>query len=328
MQKKLDMILKIILFLAFIYFFINLHFDLRPTIMKPFYSLSLFEEIFFSMIIELAILGCFFLFPPFGLITYYLIYRRTLKNQIRKNSKFEKQNLQYCREHLNHLAPSLLSYLQDFKIEFENDISAHILKLLYEHYLVEENGFFKIENKDTSSLSNSDKIILEIIKDKKIITSKQKEYEQAIEQETKEHKLITYKDLKLKNLLSTFFSLLIPVIAINSFVLIYTSQNIENASILLIFIDLALIGLSVFLFIYMFIRIFSIMNSKTNIIRTKKGNQILKNSLELKKFLNDFSNLEHSTWKEVYTRDYYLIYAVVLGINKKIPKEIMKMLDI
>lgn len=46
-------------------------------------------------------------------------------------------------------------------MEFENDISVHILKLLYEHYLVEENGHFKLENKDTSSLSNFDKILLE-----------------------------------------------------------------------------------------------------------------------------------------------------------------------
>ncbi len=327
MQKKLDMMLKIILFLAFIVFFTNFHFDLRPTIMESFGTISPFQEILFSTIIELVFLGCFFLFPPFGLITYYLIYRKTLKNRIRKNSKFEKQNLQYCREHLNHLAPSLLSYLQDFKIEFEKDISAHILKLLYEHYLVEESGNFKIENKDTSSLSNSDKIILEIIKDKKISANKQKEYEQTIEQETKKHKLITYKNLEIKKLLYTFFGFLIPAIAIDLFVFVYTFHNIENASIMLIFIDLALIGLVVFLFIYMFIRIYSMLSCKTNIIRTKKGNQILKNSLELKNFLTDFSNLEHSTWLEVYTRDYYLIYAVVLGINKKIPKEIMKMLE-
>lgn len=119
---------------------------------------------------------------------------------------------------------------------------------------------------------------------------------------------------------------MIPAIIIDSFSFVYTFQNIENVSILLIFIDLALIGLVAFLLIYMFIRIYSMINHKTNIIRTKKGNQILKNFLELKNFLNDFSNLDYSTWKEVYTRDYYLIYAVVLGINKKIPKEIMKML--
>lgn len=61
--------------------------------------------------------------------------------------------------------------------------------------------------------------------------------------------------------------------------------------------------------------------------RTIKVKGLLKSIYGLKNFLLDFGNLEEKNYKEVYTRDYYLIYAVALGLNDNIPVEIMKMIS-
>ena len=329
MQKKVDFLLKLGMFffsiLVIFYFVVGMkaeHFIINDV---P-YSITQTENIILSFVFALIFLFVFFSVPPFGFITYYLIYRTITQNKIRKNSKFEQKNLEYCREHLNNLSPSLLSYLDNFELEYEKDICAHILKLIYEKYISIENNQFIITNKDTNMLSQSDLFILNSIKARKINFMFKNQYEKVIEQEAKEQNLITNKNEQTGKFILQFFGLNFLTVFFGQFAIAFTIKNIQNFSFIFILIDIVLMFLPGIIMVYMFIKIFIAFHSKYNLIRTKKGNQILKNAKGLKKFLQDFSNLDNSTWKEVYTRDYYLIYAVVFGINEKIPKEIIEML--
>lgn len=329
MQKKIDFLLKLGMFVfsCFIicWFVIGMKAD-SFIINDISYSITKTENMILSFIFALVFLLVFFSVPPFGFITYYLIYRTVTQNKIRKNAKFEQQNLEYCREHLNKLSPALLSYLDNFQLEYEKDISAHILKLVYEKYITINNNQLIITNKNTNTLSESDLFVLNAIKTKKINFIFKNEYEKIIEKEAKEQKLIVNKGVEAKNFIVQFFGMIFLITIIGQFALFFIIKTINQFSIILILIDIILMFLPVILIVYVIIKSFIIFHSKSNLIRTKNGNKILKNALELKKFLQDFSTLNNCSWKEVYTRDYYLIYAVVFGINKQIPKEIMEML--
>lgn len=329
MQKKIDFILKVgmILFSIFIicYFVFGMkaeHFIINDI---P-YSITQTESLILSFIFALIFLFVFFSVPPFGFITYYLIYRTVTQNKIRKNAKFERHNLEYCREHLNKLSPALLSYLDNFELEYEKDICAHILKLIYEKHIVINNNQLIITNKNSNTLSESDLFVLNSIKNKNINVMFKNQYERIIEKEAKEQKLIVNKDIETKNFIIQFFGMFFLIAIIGQLALFFIIKTINQFSIILIFIDIILMFLPAILIVYLLIKSFTIFHSKSNLIRTKHGNKILKNALDLKKFLQDFSTLNNCSWKEVYTRDYYLIYAVVFAINKQIPKEIMEML--
>ncbi len=331
MQKKFDFILKLgmILFSIFIIIFFVVGMKANEFIINDkTFLISSIDNIILSFFFAITFLIFFFSVPPFGFLTYYLIYRSVTQNKIRKNAKFEQKNLEYCREHLNYLSPTILSYLDNFELEYEKDISAHILKLIYEKYIIVENNQLQLSNKEMSNLSESDLFILNIVKKKKINFQDKIQYKNIIENEARNQGLLTNKDITLKKFIGTFFigCFLIPAI-MNLFVFKLANNIDNNISIIYILIIIISIMLPIIAFIYTFVKLFSILNIKTNMIRTKKGNKILKDAIGLKFFIKDFSNLENSSWKEVYTRDYYLIYAIILEINKKIPKEIMEMLS-
>lgn len=324
MQEKIDRFLKIGILIIAVGIFSLFMFDKMAYSSMP--SENFFLTIIFAIIFTLAAL----ISPPLDFILFYLIYRKITKNKIRKNAKFEEQNVTYCREHLNHLSPEILSYLNDFTIEPKKDISAHILKLLYEGYLVEENNHLIITEKNKTALSAQDQLILEMVQDHKIGIIKEQAYERAIETEAREQEFITSKKSELEKLILQFFIFCCsaPIFAV--FITLFTTFFKSNNATIPFFMFFAITIFSLFMTFsvpYFIIKFLILLKAKTNIVRSKKGNQMLKNAIGLKKFLEDFSYLKQSSWKEVYTRDYYVIYAVALGINQKIPKEIMEMLQ-
>lgn len=333
MQKKIDFILKLGIILFAIFIFSICIFGMQTNHLEingTSFTINNVESIAISISIAIVIIIVSFLAPPGNIILIYLIYRSITKNKIRNNAKFEKQNLEYCRDHFNNLSPEMLSYLNDFSIEFEKDISAHILKLLYQKYLIVENEKLIPINKDNPSLSVADHIVLEIVEQRQITTVMKKKYEKAIFEEAKAQGFISFKNSEGIKLGIQFISFLfIFTFLFQMMPTIFQGQILNvlgKFSIFMIFAEFIMILIPSLGMLYFFASFFSLLKYKTNIIRSKKGNQIQKNALGLKKFLRDFSSLDQSSWKEVYTRDYYLIYAVVLGINKKIPKEIIEML--
>lgn len=330
MQKKIDLLLKILLV---IWFVLVLGVCIFGMPIKEFlindnvYTISAFESLIIQIVVGLVIFVVSLISPPFIFITIYLLYRMITQNKIRQNAKFEKENLEYCRDHLNKLSPGIISYLKNFSIEKEKDISAHILKLLYEGYLIEKDDVIKKSNKNTTLLTNSDLEIIRMVEEKDF--SDIRSYELEIEKEAKENGLLTSKNDVLIKFIGKFIGgiMLIPIIIIiiaNIMMSTATQALMGKYEIIVFLLMFILSVVPIIIIIYSIASSMAVFKYKTSIIRTPKGNKLVKNIYGLEKFLKDFSNLEKASYKEVYTRDYFLIYSVVLGINKEIPKEIMK----
>lgn len=61
-----------------------------------------------------------------------------------------------------------------------------------------------------------------------------------------------------------------------------------------------------------------------NYIRTMKGTELLTKAYALKNFLEDFSIIKERNEEEIVLWEYYLIYAVVLGVNVKITDKLIE----
>lgn len=281
--------------------------------------------------ILLTVLLVFFLsliFSPLFLVVGYLIYRKMAKRKIKQNVNFNEPDLNYCRDNLDKLSPGIISYLRDFRNEYKKDISAHVLKLLYEGYLAVDENTIKRSSKDTKELTKTDLEVLKKI-DEGNFNDPYNKYEIYIIEEALLNGLIEVKkpsNKKEKLSASLVFWLLFFV----TFIVILLLESFINN----IFIDIVMFGWIIILFfvfpVYIFTKIFVSVQygeGTSSYVRTAKGEELIKNIHELEKFLLDFGNLSKKSYKEVYTRDYYLIYAVALGINQIIPREIEEMLN-
>ena len=61
-----------------------------------------------------------------------------------------------------------------------------------------------------------------------------------------------------------------------------------------------------------------------NYRRTIKGKKLLNKTYALKNYLKDYSLIKDRTEEELILWEYYLVYAVVLGVNAKIEDEIIE----
>ena len=59
---------------------------------------------------------------------------------------------------------------------------------------------------------------------------------------------------------------------------------------------------------------------------TKKGKKIKKQLCEIKAYLNDFSTMKTKEINEIGLWDEYIIYSVILNENKKITREVWRIL--
>lgn len=82
--------------------------------------------------------------------------------------------------------------------------------------------------------------------------------------------------------------------------------------------------IAVFVLISLYIVIQQIIHINKNYRRTIKGKTLLNKAYALKNYLKDFSLIKNRTEKELVLWEYYLIYAVVLGVNVKIEDKIIE----
>ncbi len=267
-----------------------------------------------------------FIFSPFGLaILIYIIYRVVHTRTIRKNEEHPKFDLKYFREDLKQISPSVVSYLVDFTIDIDRDVPAHLLKLQLDGYIEEQNGKFIVTGKSDDSLKNSDKILLNLVTSDFKNTNKLSEYKNAVTKEMVADKYIQYTMTK-KDIIQLFSTLIIlPLLLVC--LLALSTLVIGNSSSTMLEMILG-ITMVIILCIFSFEPIIFIVRlilfiKYGKIKRTAKGNKLLEQIYGLKNFLSDFTNLDDSTIKEVYLREYYLVYAVVLKVNDIVDDEIL-----
>lgn len=133
--------------------------------------------------------GVIFIFTPFlWIVTLHFIRMLLHMIRIRKNTKI-KRNEQYLyyRNEIDKISPSTIMFASTFDVDIKKSIAATILKLKLAGYIKEDDGKYKCINKDESSLLESEKMVLKLIKSNSFNES---EYKKVIEKEALNSKYI------------------------------------------------------------------------------------------------------------------------------------------
>ena len=130
-----------------------------------------------------------FAFTPFlWIVTIYYI-RKLFKNiRIKKNSIIKKdEHFIYYRDTLNEVSPGIVMFTSSFDIDYKKCISSVLLKLKLMGFIEKKEDTFMVTNKDDSSLLQSEKMVLNLVKTGTLDKLK---YKQTVEKETIDNKYI------------------------------------------------------------------------------------------------------------------------------------------
>lgn len=255
-----------------------------------------------------------------GYIIIKFIYNLTnLKHRMHPKFKIE-----YFRDDLSNVSPGIVSFLVDFKINVDRDISAHILKLMLDGYIEDKNGKYIVTNKDQNYLLDSDKVVLSLVKSNFNDTTLLDEYRKSIIKDCTSIGYIKANNQKKK----LIFMFLIPYITFSLIFLCATfMEHIFNFNSVLGFVLLGILFLLIlatsFCFPWGILIYIFILFKYGSYRRTKEGNILLEQIMGLKNYLEDFSNLDQSNSKELILREYYLVYAIVLEINDQVHDDVL-----
>ena len=119
------------------------------------------------VVFEALLLFFLLIYKNMFIIALYLAYRIPRKRVLKKNSKYEViDNIEYYRERFIDITPSEISLITDLEIETKKDFAATVLDLYNRGYIDFKDTDLIVIEKDTSSLKESSKFCLDIIKNK------------------------------------------------------------------------------------------------------------------------------------------------------------------
>lgn len=383
-KKKIRIILNILLILIpIIYIVLCLIIRAEPFDFENHYSVE--YMIYRGEYILYA--GLIFLFTPFIWIIVVHFAKMIFNSiRVRKNAIIKRdEEYIYYRGDLDKVSPSIIMFTSTFDVDMKKSISATILKLKLTGYIKENIDSYIYTNKDESNLLESEKMVLNLIRNNYFDKGK---YKEVIKQETLNNKYI------VKNCGGIPFRILKIIVAICVPIMIFTFSvwldqyafenyhvypeddghtyiilnnedeieqlyykevkdindyyhrtmadgsldynyseiradkfeygvvrkafclNLINASIASFF--------AVFVLIALYIVINQIIYIHKNYRRTIKGKTLLNKAYALKNYLKDYSLIKDRTEEELVLWEYYLVYAVVLGVNVKIEDKIIE----
>lgn len=185
-KKKLKIILNILLILIpIIYIILCLIIRAEPFDFEDHYSIEYMiysgEYILYS--------GIIFVFTPFIWIIIVHFLRMIFRSiRVRKNAIIKKdEEYIYYKGDLDKVSPSIIMFTSTFDVDIKKSISATILKLKITGYIREDSDSYIYTDKDESNLLESEKMVLNLIRNNQFNKSK---YKEVIEQETLNNKYI------------------------------------------------------------------------------------------------------------------------------------------
>ena len=121
---------------------------------------------------------CIIYITPLILIFFI---RKSVEIQVKSENEnyTSRENILYYREQLDNLSPAVISIIDNLEIEEKKDISAGILKLMISEHVIIENESLKTTDKSIENLSESQKVLYEMIKDGKIDTREYSKWREA-----------------------------------------------------------------------------------------------------------------------------------------------------
>lgn len=239
-----------------------------------------------------------------------------------KSRNNELKTKDYIRDIPFDYSPAMASFILDENIDILLDIKAVKINMLLNGYLKEEDGFYRVTEKNIENLKKHERYIYESIKASKWIIEPifvKCLYEDLL----KEGYIIEKK----KNI---FLKILKGMIAIVGFYyicfgitkIIPVIFNLSNDAITQISVSIfmAYIVLLPFLLAIVF-------RNKSKYKRTDLGKIHAVEWKKLKNFINDFTTINEKEEKYYILLEKYIPYAIGLGLAEKIEKNIFKEYD-
>lgn len=258
------------------------------------------------------------------------------KQKLSKND-FQKTK-EYYREILQGYSPAVLSFIDDFEIEYPSTIIASLLQLSKNHFITMEQGVIKKNTKeklDDTNLESNETYILNHIKEDRVVLNNAEFKKQLTEDALKKGLIKNIQEVnkeKKKKIIKAFISLFaifsvtfIPINAMGNF-------KIEGGILpVLLFLIMVISLLGMFFYPLILIvsyAVYSIKNQNCPYVRTEKGEEINKKLEGLKIYLKEYSYLEEKKESEIVIWEEYLVYSVLFNQNTKIIETYKKYIEI
>lgn len=253
---------------------------------------------------------------------YWFLYNNKVNNSIgnffmskRLNDSIET-NIDYFREIINKYSIGELCFLDGYDIDYPKDAIAILLKLKLKKVINIIDNKIVINNYNIN-LKESEKYIVNSIKDGKIILEDDLKLKKIIKQELVNDKILMNKSNNSSFRNKLFLFVVISFIVLMISFLLIPKSNLDST----LEEDLMTI-ITILFFVLVFISIvISIIESvghNFSIKLTKEGKEIKVRLNGLKNYLQEFSVIDKRKIDELLLYEDYLIYSVMFNLNKDI----------
>lgn len=297
-----------------------------------FQDIALKQYIMFVLILFLVTLFCGIvsMIKTFYItITYFGIKIALKKHAKERIEKVDLKNDNYYREILPKYSPSVLSYIDDFKIGKE-DIVATILSLELKGKIKIEDDDIVVINYANDGLDENEIYILDKIVKKTLASINILEYQKIVKRDSLKTGMLQEKENVEKKIKRKIVrNIIVYIIVLLSIIMLpYVCANIHNeiVSILVLGLVVVLFALMLFMPFVMsnYISFYRIINKAEPYVRSDEGKVINEKLEGLRKYLIDFSKIEEKTTEQLVLWNEYLIYSVILGINSKVVEDVYR----
>lgn len=259
------------------------------------------------------------------LIAIYLSRKKYIKLKLSSVDFSKDKN--YYRDVLKEYSPSVLSYIDNFSINYTSSLLGDLLALEQRKMItINQDNITLLSKEGKDNLPITLKYVFENIVNGNLNIDKYT-YENTIIKEARNFNLLE-DDKKVKSHIKKEILISIIIYIIFIIVTVVLFNNIENINIMN---NIFLVFVIFFIFFILFLilayypitKIISlvILTNKlkhNNGIRTSIGEEVNLKLEGLKNFLKDFSILDEKTKEELIIWQDYLIYSVIFNQNTKI----------
>ena len=263
--------------------------------------------IIFTILFTIALIIMFYSKRISDLFSKKLIDKKT-KNSI-------KEDIVFYREIIQEYSIGELSFIDGYDINYPNDVIAILLKLQLNKVITINDNNIIINKKNNYKLKESEKYVLDSIKDGKVVLSNDMFLTEIISTESQSDNLLKFVEFKDSKGL-----FILALIIIGFLVFGFVSSTVFNID--SIYFNYFLVGVFFIVFIIVVVGIAYLSNGDRYSWRlTNNGKKILIKLQGLKNYLSEFTNINKRKIEELFIWDDYLIYSVMFGINKDIIKK-------
>ena len=281
--------------------------------------LSLFVIVLISAIISM--------FRVFYLTIIYLGIKIANKKYNKERiEKVDLKNDSYYRDILPKYSPAVLSYIDDFKINKEDIVATLLMLELKGKIKIKDDNILLLDD-TIVDLEENEIYILNKVKENMIKDINILEYTSIVRNDALKKGLIqekqgTKKSIKRKIIINIilYMFVIISFSNIPKFLVASNSVTMTLGVMLLVILFAFLVFMPYTTIVY--ISHYKMLNTLDPYIRSDEGKTINLKLEGLRKYLLDFSKIEEKTKEQLILWEEYLVYSVMLGINKKVIEEV------